>query len=698
MSFSSIPISSQSAPVDEYVVLWTADKYKKLKKWHDGYLRYHTFNKRLMVYDHMMNKVCDKFLPEPEPIDIGDELVLDSHLVTIEDIKGRQSQDLRPLFEKTVDRRRERSMTDTPVRRVGAEGPSAQSPTPSLLRTIRSRPPSGDIHPVYPNSAPRPSPVESPIPPFIIPQKRNSHGTAAVKKIVYKPFNVPKLRDDEPTPVKDTFATPSRSPKRRRSLQNQTGAKEASDSDIELENVLPSGLDLAQNTFDDEEDLDMLELDLEGSDFAAKPKPKSKSKPRIRPNAPPPFKPPLPWQNRAKEKQNQTLDPVKATLAAPEPVSSAISSIKQASNQEEPTPPRLAQPKLHQTQKHRSPEPSSSPIKRKSLVAPDGSSQFNIPSPAKNPSPTKILPPSPTPEPEAFEDGETGPPRRLTLPSAKSRAKRRLLCGPSTRENGASSLISITRPVSTMSIINTFPNEVLPPVEPVFQGRKLSKKITVMNGVEPEAAKEGSTKLSHNKQVNKPKEINIKLEEEEEYARLAVPEPRDAASSANHNAGPVSGLGNEYLKKTQNIIVKPEPFDEILDMEISDYDEPIRSKSVVKTPPEPIIPPHMKDEQVPTNDLKIFSSDEEPEYPNAKRPVKKVNGVKKLAKKATKLKSQKRGWASKSSPDSTSSSDEFESLRLSALPKQLVEESRNTKLVRQNQISEASRVWKENND
>jgi hypothetical protein len=62
--------SSQSAPVQEYRVLWTAQKKQKLKRWHDGtrfhkafdhglrelifalgFLRLHTFNNRMLLYD-----------------------------------------------------------------------------------------------------------------------------------------------------------------------------------------------------------------------------------------------------------------------------------------------------------------------------------------------------------------------------------------------------------------------------------------------------------------------------------------------------------------------------------------------------------------------------------------------------------------------------------------------------------------------
>ncbi|KAF8443416.1 hypothetical protein BGX38DRAFT_755632 [Terfezia claveryi] len=43
--------ASQTAPIDEFRILWTSQKKQKLKKWQDGLLRFHTYNKRMIVYD-----------------------------------------------------------------------------------------------------------------------------------------------------------------------------------------------------------------------------------------------------------------------------------------------------------------------------------------------------------------------------------------------------------------------------------------------------------------------------------------------------------------------------------------------------------------------------------------------------------------------------------------------------------------------
>ncbi|KAK9474183.1 uncharacterized protein V1510DRAFT_412628 [Dipodascopsis tothii] len=44
-------VTVASAPVHEYDVMWTAQVTQKLKRWNDGTLKLHTFNKRAMLYD-----------------------------------------------------------------------------------------------------------------------------------------------------------------------------------------------------------------------------------------------------------------------------------------------------------------------------------------------------------------------------------------------------------------------------------------------------------------------------------------------------------------------------------------------------------------------------------------------------------------------------------------------------------------------
>jgi len=43
--------TQNTAPVLEFQCLFTFDLRRKQKRWQDGFLRFHTFNKRIMVYD-----------------------------------------------------------------------------------------------------------------------------------------------------------------------------------------------------------------------------------------------------------------------------------------------------------------------------------------------------------------------------------------------------------------------------------------------------------------------------------------------------------------------------------------------------------------------------------------------------------------------------------------------------------------------
>ncbi|KAK5086215.1 hypothetical protein LTR70_000001 [Exophiala xenobiotica] len=93
--------SQLSAPVLEFRCMFTHDIFKKSKKWHDGSLRYHTFNKRVMVYDDTKNLVGDLHYRQAEDFAEGLELKLDRPvLVHVEEpldltqLLGRQRQDL----------------------------------------------------------------------------------------------------------------------------------------------------------------------------------------------------------------------------------------------------------------------------------------------------------------------------------------------------------------------------------------------------------------------------------------------------------------------------------------------------------------------------------------------------------------------------------------------------------------------------
>jgi hypothetical protein len=92
---------SQSAPVAEFRCLYTPDIRKKQKKWQDGFLKFHTFNNRVMVYDQARNFLGDTYYKDSNELHEGDELTLDKGvMVEVADAMGVTQTDLTPLFEK----------------------------------------------------------------------------------------------------------------------------------------------------------------------------------------------------------------------------------------------------------------------------------------------------------------------------------------------------------------------------------------------------------------------------------------------------------------------------------------------------------------------------------------------------------------------------------------------------------------------
>ncbi|GAB1208080.1 hypothetical protein APSETT445_006819 [Aspergillus pseudonomiae] len=73
----SVPATQNTAPVIKFRCLYTHDMRRKAKRWQDGYLRYHTFNKRIMAYDFTGNFIGDLHWRQGDAIQDGDELELD---------------------------------------------------------------------------------------------------------------------------------------------------------------------------------------------------------------------------------------------------------------------------------------------------------------------------------------------------------------------------------------------------------------------------------------------------------------------------------------------------------------------------------------------------------------------------------------------------------------------------------------------
>ncbi|KAJ4355678.1 uncharacterized protein N0V89_003698 [Didymosphaeria variabile] len=98
---SAIPASQNTAPVAEFRCLFTHDTRKKQKKWQDGYLKFHSFNSRVIVYDASRFTVGDTYYKDSNELQEGDELMLDKGvMVEVAEPIGVTQTDLTPLFER----------------------------------------------------------------------------------------------------------------------------------------------------------------------------------------------------------------------------------------------------------------------------------------------------------------------------------------------------------------------------------------------------------------------------------------------------------------------------------------------------------------------------------------------------------------------------------------------------------------------
>lgn len=103
--FSSTSLTAaptqNTAPVHEFRCLYTRDLYKKSKKWHDGSLRFHTFNRRVMVYDDAKNYIADLHYTKEDEFGEGLELQLDRGvLVEVGERLGETETDLAPILDR----------------------------------------------------------------------------------------------------------------------------------------------------------------------------------------------------------------------------------------------------------------------------------------------------------------------------------------------------------------------------------------------------------------------------------------------------------------------------------------------------------------------------------------------------------------------------------------------------------------------
>lgn len=131
----SIPPSQNTAPVLEFNCLYTHDIRRKQKRWQDGFLRFHTFNKRVMVYDVPRNFVGDVHWKADEAVQEGDEVTLEREavLVQVAEAVGRTETDLTELKQSArKGRRGEGGEGSSPARAVATPS-KLMGPPPARL-------------------------------------------------------------------------------------------------------------------------------------------------------------------------------------------------------------------------------------------------------------------------------------------------------------------------------------------------------------------------------------------------------------------------------------------------------------------------------------------------------------------------------------------------------------------------------------
>lgn len=138
--------SQNTASVVRFRCLYTHDLRRKAKRWQDGYLRYHTFNKRIMVFDEPGNFIGDRHWRQDEMIQDGDEFELDKGvLVQVAECMEKTETDLTPLFETRKASQGSPSQSSqqakkVPVRSAVSSSQSSQSRSLNDLLGIKRTP------------------------------------------------------------------------------------------------------------------------------------------------------------------------------------------------------------------------------------------------------------------------------------------------------------------------------------------------------------------------------------------------------------------------------------------------------------------------------------------------------------------------------------------------------------------------------
>ena len=148
-----IPASQNTAPVLEFQCLYTQDiRRKAQKRWQDGRLKFHTFNKRVMVYDERSNFIGDMHWQGNWEFAEGEDLRLERVGIEVQvcECIGKKEQDLTELLDKRVRDRENRvaakAAIATPTRSYGqfvrteVSATSVELPRPKPLKAVIGTP------------------------------------------------------------------------------------------------------------------------------------------------------------------------------------------------------------------------------------------------------------------------------------------------------------------------------------------------------------------------------------------------------------------------------------------------------------------------------------------------------------------------------------------------------------------------------
>lgn len=220
------PTASQNpvtAPVIKFRCLYTHDLRRKSKRWQDGYLRYHAFNKRIMVYDEQGNYIGDHHWRSGEEVQDGDELELDKGaLIQVGEQMSTTQQDLTNLFEKRKSSQGSpQGASQTPRTSMPVRSSGSSQPFRSLndLLGIKKTPighlvsPYEERHPPPPpniSDSPDRAPKRQKVPPAETPLADRRQAPAQVVDLTNSekapsstgPRNIPSMRETQRPPKK----------------------------------------------------------------------------------------------------------------------------------------------------------------------------------------------------------------------------------------------------------------------------------------------------------------------------------------------------------------------------------------------------------------------------------------------------------------------------------------------------------------